>query len=139
MEINEGHIRTLKRAHSGVIMAVSALVHVPLLMCLVLLLVLVVPSFEGMFQTLGAELPKITQIVLTWGLSVRAHWMLWMGVLWMAILADAAIVGMLMRHVGRTWAWLYSFAFAGLIAAAGLTVFLSMYVPLFRTAADMTG
>lgn len=139
MELTEGHIRTLRRTHSGLIMGVSALVHVPLLVCLVLLLVLVVPSFEGMFQTLGAEVPTITKVMLSWGMSVRAHWLLWMGVLWMAILADAAVVAALMRHAGRFWAWLYSFAFAAVVSAAGLTVFLSMYVPLFRTAADMTG
>jgi len=137
--VDESKIKVIKRTHSALVMGISALVHVPLLVCLALLLVLVVPSFEGMFRTLGAELPGITQLILSVGMHVRRHWPIWFGLVPLLFIADAAAVAALIRYAGRFWAWSFSFLVAILLAALGLTVFLSMYVPLFRTAAEMSG
>ncbi len=136
--MDESHIQIIKRTHSAAVLGVSALVHVPLIMCVALLLVIVVPSFEGMFSTLGAELPRTTQAVLALGMNVRQNWPLWMCLVPVTFILDAAAVAALMRYVGGFWAWLYSFLFATAVAAVGLTIFLSMYLPLFRTAAQMS-
>lgn len=136
--MDENKIQILKRTHSALVLGVSALVHVPLIVCVALLLVIVVPSFEGMFRTLGAELPWVTQVVLSLGMNVRQNWPLWMCLVPVVFILDAAAVAALVRYVGGFWAWLYSFFVAVVIAAVGLLIFLSMYLPLFKTASAIS-
>jgi type II secretory pathway component PulF len=136
--VDESKIKVLKRTHSALVLGVSALVHVPLIVCVALLLVIVVPSFEGMFRTLGAELPGVTQMVLALGMNVRQNWPLWMCLLPVIFILDAAAVAALARYVGGFWAWLYSFVVAVGVSVVGLTIFLSLYVPLFKTATSIS-
>lgn len=135
--MDERKIRIIKRTHSALVLGVSALVHVPLIVCIALLLVIVVPSFEGMFRTLGAELPQITKLVLSLGMNVRQNWPLWMCLMPVVFILDAAAVAALVRYAGGFWAWLYSFLFAVAVSAAGLVIFVSMYQPLFKAAAEL--
>ncbi len=127
----------IKRASQALLLGVTALLHVPLLVCLAILLVLLVPRFTEMFQMMGGELPVITRIVITVGTHVRAYWPIWLACVPLLVIADAVLASVLARYATRIAAWGYTFAVTVLLALFGLGIFLALYVPLFSMTANL--
>jgi len=125
-------LAVLKKVGMATVITTAALMHIPLVICLAVLLAAVVPSFSQMFADLGTSLPGPTQFVLTAGHHVRNHWIAWLAVTPLLFAVDAASVIVLARYVGQVWAWAWTLIVAVLLTILGVGGFVVLYWPLFR-------
>lgn len=129
---NEQAVKVLKRFGMATVTTTAALMHVPLVVCLAVLLAAMVPSFSQMFADLGTELSTATRLILSAGFHVRRYWIVWLAVTPVVFALDAAVVILLARHVGQIWAWAWTLIVAVLLTIFGVGGFVVLYWPLFQ-------
>ena len=96
------------------------------LAALVFCLVYVIPQFEQMFQEQGAELPAITQILLSLSHAVRSYW-------FAAIPLTAALVGaygITLSRLGRAGFWVVTVGLITVEAACAVTLVVGLFLPM---------
>ena len=97
-------------------------------------LLLWVPSFEGLFAEMGTALPAPTILTIDASHLFRSWWFLWVPLLALGGLVDLAHLASLARFGGWLWSVLLGLLEAAALLAVPLLMAASLYLPIFTMA-----
>ncbi len=97
-------------------------------------LLFVVPGITPLFEDMGATLPVLTRLTITLSYTATDLWFLSIPATGMIAVAHLAVLILLARREGQFPFWTYALLVLAGLSILSITLFGSMYLPIFRLA-----